>query len=258
MATERVRSIRNAKPRYETSAGEWVPGVTTILGLRAKPALTGWAFKIARDNPNLSSLNDYMDDLAEIGTVVHLLIAAHLKGEQPDLSDHAPSVIDAARPSYNKFLEWERGKTIEVIGAEIPLVSDVYRYGGTIDLVANIDGRTAVLDFKTGKAIYAEYFYQTAAYAQLVKECIGLTVADLRILQIGRTGNEGFGERVLSDYQNYWLAFKALRDLYQAERDIEVFERPKKQAQVVDIEDLRKRGVITRDDTATEKKEENQ
>lgn len=252
MATEKVRSIRNAKPRYETSTGELVPGVTTILQLRAKPALTAWAFRLAKDNPNLASLNNYVDDLAEIGSVAHLLIAAHVQGVQPLLADHSPNVVEAARVPFSKYLEWERGKKIEVIGTELALVSDKYRYGGTIDLVAMVDGRATVLDFKTGRAIYNEYFYQVAAYAQLVKECVGLTVADLRILQIGRTGNEGFGERVVSDYENYWLAFKALRDLYQVERDLEAADKPKKTAQIVDIDALRARGVITRADPATE------
>ena len=245
MATEKVRSIRNAKPRYETSTGEWVPGVTTILQLRAKPALVGWAFKVARDNPNLSALSNYVDDLAEIGSVAHLLITAHLQGTQADLSDHAPSVVEAARVPYNKFLEWQRGKKMDVIGADVAFVSDEYRFGGTLDLLANIDGLVTVVDFKTGRAIYNEYFYQVAAYAKLVEEKLKMRPAALRILQIGRTGNEGFGERVVEDYENYWLAFKALRDLYQVEREIEANDKPKKQAQIVDIDALRAKGVIT-------------
>lgn len=221
MALERTRSVRKIKPRYETTSGEWVPGVTTVIGIRAKDALVGWAFNIGKANPDLSSIRAYTDELAEIGSCAHEIITGKLKGVTPDLRDYTGSVIEAAAVPVRKYDEWAKGKTIELLAADRAYVSDEHRFGGTLDLLARIDGAVTVLDFKTGKAIYPEYFYQCAAYANLVAEVGSLRVDAIRILQIGRTGAEGFTERVMTDWALEWQWFLAARALYQVERDIE-------------------------------------
>ena len=221
MALEKTRSVRKIKPRYETSDGIWCPGVTTVIGLRNKEALVNWAFGVGKTHPELPSIRAYVDELAEIGSASHAIIAARLTGVEPDLSDFTPSTVEAAGVPVAKFEEWRRGKKIEVIAAEKAYVSDTYRYGGTIDLLARIDGQVTVLDAKTGRAIYAEMAYQLAAYANLVAECGGLRVDAVRILQIGRTGAEGFTERIWTDWSLEWSWFKAMRAVYQVERDIE-------------------------------------
>lgn len=224
MTVEQVRSIRRAKPEYRTSSGELVPGVTTIIGLRAKPALTGWAFRVGKENPELGSIHNYVDDLARIGSCAHEVISAHLRDSVADLSDYTANEIEAAKVPVDKFLDWTLGKDIFLLSADRQMVSDAHRFGGTLDVFARINGRHAVLDFKTGKAIYREHLYQVAAYAELLKE-LGERVDEIRVLQIGRTGDEGFTERVLTDWSNHWHAFLALRALYDIEKCIELNER---------------------------------
>lgn len=214
--TEQTKSIRRSKNTYKTSSGELVPGVTTILALRAKPALVNWAFKIARENPTLSSINAYVDDLATIGSCAHHILDSHFKNVDPDLGDYTPNDVQVAKNSVRKYWEWANGKEIEVLEADTEMVSDAWRFGGKLDLYAKIDGRFTVLDLKTGKAIYDEHVMQCAAYAELLREQ-GKQVDEVRILQIGRSEAEGFTERVVGDWQNYWLAFLALRQLYDVE-----------------------------------------
>ena len=254
--TERTKSIRQAKarPRYVTTGGELVPGVTTILSVKAKPALVGWAFNIGKHNPELPSIRAYVDDLAEIGTVVHLRVNADLMGTVPDFSDYAPSVVAQSDVSFEKYLSWKRGRAISLLGAELSLVSDEHRYGGTLDFFGVIDGALTVLDVKTGKAIYPEYFIQAAAYAQLVVEHFHVTPAELRILQIGRTGAEGFAERIVSDFGPYWRAFAACRALYDADKEIDALaEGPgPHRDNVIDIDALR--GIITRATSSEQEK----
>ncbi len=66
--------------------------------------------------------------------------------------------------------------------------------------------------------------YQLAAYANLVAET-GVHVEAVRILQIGRTGAEGFTERIWTDWSLEWEWFKAMRQVYQCERDIETLAK---------------------------------
>lgn len=221
---EKVKSIRRAKSTYKTIAGEIVPGVTTILSLRAKPALVEWGFRIGRENPNLNSLRDYVDDLADIGTCAHQVLDSHLKNIEVDLGDFSPNVVEAAKTSVSKYFDWARGKDIALIAADMELVSERYRFGGKLDVYARIDGVPTVLDFKTGKNIYSEHLYQVAAYAEMLKEQ-GSVVGAIRILQIGRVGSEGFSERVLTEWSNYWQAFLSLRRLYDVEKHIERNEK---------------------------------
>ena len=224
MAVERTKSVRKPKPRYITTDGEWVPGVTTVIGLRAKDALVPWAFKIGKENPELSSIREYVDELASIGSAAHEIIGAHLLGADPDLRDFTPATVEAAAIPVSKYREWAKGKDIQIIASEKQYVSDRFRFGGTVDVLAKIDGVTTILDFKTGKAIYDEMFYQVAAYAELVAET-GLRVDAIRILQIGRTGAEGFTERVMTDWSLEWEWFKAMRAVYQVEMDLKLDSR---------------------------------
>lgn len=216
---ENVRSVRRKRPDYRTSSGEAVPGVTTILGLRAKPALIEWAYRLGVEHPELGSTRNYLDDLARIGTAAHVIIQAHLKGETPDLADFTANEIAAAQVPFTKYLEWEKGKKIKVLAVEEMVVSDKHRYGGSLDVYALVDGRHEVIDLKTGKAIYDEYVMQVSAYAEAKREK-GATVEACRILQIGRTGDEGFTERVTLDWRHPFDAFLCLRRLYQIEFNI--------------------------------------
>jgi PD-(D/E)XK nuclease superfamily protein len=224
MSVEQVKSVRRQKAIYKTSSGEIVPGVTTILALRAKPALVEWGFRIGKDNPNLNTLRDYVDDLADIGTCAHDILNAHFRQTPPDLGDFSPNVVTAAQHSVDKYHEWAKGKDIEVLAQDLELVSDRRRFGGKLDAFLSIDGKRTVVDLKTGRSIYFEHVVQVAAYAEMLREK-GDQVDEVRVLQIGRTGAEGFTERVLDDWANHWAAFLALRDLYAIEKCIEHNER---------------------------------
>ena len=63
-----------------------------------------------------------------------------------------------------------RQHRVDVIAAECQVVSEIHRYGGTLDLVATIDGVPSLLDFKTGRGVYPEHRIQLAAYGQAWNE----------------------------------------------------------------------------------------
>lgn len=214
--TEQTKSTRNVKVSYKTSTGEPVPGVTSILRLRAKDALVNWAFNIGKQNPDLPTVYAYVDDLARIGSCAHLLLDSHLKDKDCDLGDFTPNEVTVAKNSVARYFEWAQGKEIEVIEADGELVSDAHRFGGKFDVYAKVNGKFTVLDFKTGSGLYLENEMQVAAYAELLAEK-GRQVDQCVLLRIGRTATEGFEERVLSEWGNQWLAFLALRQLYDIE-----------------------------------------
>src|SRR5262249_36549226 len=59
---------------------------------------------------------------------------------------------------------------IEVIQAEAPRWSPTHGYVGTGDLIARIDGKLSILDWKTSTRLYPTHFLQTAAYQVAYEE----------------------------------------------------------------------------------------
>lgn len=198
--------------RYKVD-GKAVPGVTTVIGLRAKPALVKWA-----NNLGLAGIDSskFTDDKASIGTLAHAMILDHFTGKQTDVSDYTPNQVDAAENSLLSFYEWEKGKTIKPVLIEAPLTSTI-GYGGTIDLYAVIDGVRTLVDFKTGSGIYDEHYYQLAAYKNLILES-GQPVDQARILNIPRSEDEKFKEEVYTDFTIGWDWFSTMLKIYQIEQ----------------------------------------
>ena len=214
--TEKISRVK-AHTRYITEDGKRVPGVTTILGVIAKPALVRWANKMGLDGIDT---NKYVDRLADIGTLAHYLIQCKLTNVEPDLSTWSPEQLDKATNSVKSFDAWAGQHAIEVIDTELALVSEKYRYGGTVDILARVDGVEGVVDLKTSKAIYDEHLYQAAAYHQLAREN-GYKPKFIQILQIGRTEEEGFSVRYVAGRKvtPYRRVFHAALKLYRQKQE---------------------------------------
>ena len=201
----------NAHQRYRLKDKTIVVGVTTVTNLLAKPQLVPWANKLGLRGIDV---NRFVDDKASIGTLAHDMILCHFKNEACDTSDYSSKQIDAAENSFLSFLEWEKSHEIEVTFVEKQLVSEQYRFGGTIDLFGKIDGIATLTDFKTGSGIFDEYFIQVGGgYRQLLNEneC---NIDRVTILNIPRTEDESFKEETKVDTKDYWEMFYHLLQIY--------------------------------------------
>jgi len=216
MAKDKMKAASKVHTQYKLADGTKIPGTTTVLSVLAKPALVHWAWDLGVKQIDYRK---YVDKLATVGTIAHYLVECHCKGEKPALDAYSKEEISLAENAFISFLEWEKDKEIKYLHNEIVLVSEAYRYGGTIDCVAEINGVPTLLDFKTGKAIYPEMLVQLAAYRHLLKEN-GYSVDEVRILRIGRDESEGFEERKETDLWTHWEMFKCLRQVYELNKAI--------------------------------------
>lgn len=201
---------------YKTSDGQRVPSVTTYLEVLAKPALIHWAWELGVQGLDYRKVRDQAGDT---GTLVHYLILSALKGEKPDLSMYSPQELATSVSPMSKFEEWRAGHILEPILLETPLVSEKYRFGGTPDFYGGIDGKLTLLDFKTGKDVYQEAFYQMAAYKELLIEN-GHEVEAIKILRIGKSDDEGFEERAIGNTESHFQLFLACQEIYELQKDI--------------------------------------
>lgn len=207
-----------AKVLYKTANGQIVPGVTTVLGVLAKPALIHWAWKLGMEGIDYKK---FRDKAAGIGTLAHYLVECDLSGSTPELSTYSADDINLAENCLLSYYEWRKGKTVKPIYTEWPCVSERWKFGGTLDFYGEIDGQLTLLDLKTGKAIYDEHTMQLAAYVQLLKEQ-GCPVQKIRVLRIGRDETEGFEERLtaIEQLKPYWEAFRHALGIYNVQKKI--------------------------------------
>ena len=191
---------------YKDRSGKRVPGVTTVIGVLEKPALIPWAWGLGMKGIDYRK---FRDDKADIGTLTHEMILADLKEKECDTSDFTANQIDQAHICFKKYQDWKKKNTLEQIIIEKPIVSEEYRYGGTVDLYCVLNGTPTLIDYKTTKAVYDEMSIQLAAYKHLIEESYKYEVTECKILRIGRNEEEGFEERT---FNNTGLSFKIFRN----------------------------------------------
>jgi len=203
---------------YQNEAGVRIPGTTTVLGVLNKPLLVPWA-----NNLGLQGINvrDYVDDKADIGTLVHEMMFCDLKGNKVDTSYYTGQQIDIAKNSFKKYLDWKKQHTIEPIVLEEPMVSEQFQFGGTIDNYCLLDGVFTLIDYKTCKALYPEHFIQVTAYRQLLKEN-GYKVKNCAILRVGRVDMEGFEFQEIhkKKIELCWKMFKYCLGIYNLQKQL--------------------------------------
>jgi hypothetical protein len=135
--------------------GRWYPRVTSILNIKAKPAL----YHFYGSQPSYYAAQAVTDRSAIEGTRIHEAAQAILLGEDPEV----PGDIAPAIAAFRGFIAREP-ITTEPEHIERRIWHPEARYAGTIDILGTMKGRLGVIDIKTSQAIYRDYNLQTAAY----------------------------------------------------------------------------------------------
>lgn len=139
----------------------WYPRVTKILEVKAKPGLEVFF----REMESFSSAEDVKNKSASEGSLVHETIESLIKGENTNILEEIKPAIEA----FQKFRD-KNHILFHPQFVERQVWSSRYRYAGTIDALATINGKFGVLDIKTSSGFYSEYNLQTAAYTLALDE----------------------------------------------------------------------------------------
>ena len=165
-----------------TLDGKRLTGVTTILGVIAKPALIGWAARMACEYvaENLKNLDDLenvlllaknahaqkRDKAADVGTSIHEWIENWIKDSSIALPEDLVALAQA-----EQFVEWSTKNKVKFLESEKRMYSEKLWFAGTCDAVAVIDGKKYVVDFKTMAKMWDKTpFFQTAGYQIMLEE----------------------------------------------------------------------------------------
>lgn len=222
-------NFTKAHQRYRTKDSTIVPGVTTILNLLNKPALVPWAWKLGMQGLDYRKV---VGQAASIGTIAHYLVECYLKGEEPELEEYSPADLAQATLAAQGFVEWWEVQGLKVVGSEVMLVSERWRYGGSLDIVCEkvSTGKLWLLDIKTSKGIYDEMRYQLAAYWRLWDEnqapenktfMKGRLITEAHIIQLDKeTGTPHF-HPMGTTLDTEWEIFQHLRAIYSLQKQVD-------------------------------------
>lgn len=146
-----------------TVGGRPFVGVTTVIGsVIRKPGLEKWIGELGN-----REAERVRTKAASHGTLVHAL-AALVVEDVPSIpmgEEDAP-----AQAQLDAFTEWYERFVGEVYAVELIVANPTYQYAGALDFLVRMKGDSVptVVDVKSGKAVYPEHRYQTAAYRKPV------------------------------------------------------------------------------------------
>lgn len=217
-----AHTVYRLEPRRGQTQGDRVPSVTTILQGVGSDALMSWANRQGLDGIDIR--RDFR--ARNIGTIAHKGIEWVLRGggdEKPDVSEFAPELVEAGRHTFDNWKKWYAEHEVEPLHMEVPLVHQQLAYGGTFDLLANVDGITTLVDWKTkdgDPSPYPSHFVQLSAYAELLRVNDYPQPERLMVVAVSRTQDHPvpFRTEVVPEWSAHFEVFRAALDLYRARR----------------------------------------
>jgi genome maintenance exonuclease 1 len=196
----------NGTRLYATPDGRRYPSVTTILAEHGREALEAWRKRIGQEEAAKIGQR-----AAARGTKVHTYTESYLKNEPIDfgLNIFTQEIFNTFKPVL--------GPINNIHCQETRMFSHHLRLAGTVDCIAEYDGRLSIIDFKTASKpkkhdwIHS-YFMQCAAYAIMYEELTGIPVPQLVVL----VAVEDDAPQVFVEKRNPWVpGLLKYRDIYE-------------------------------------------
>jgi hypothetical protein len=185
----------NGKRHYLVE-GVPYPSVTTVLSSLSKDGLNEWVKRVGEEKAE-----KIKNAAADRGTKLHHMCEQYLRNN-PEYADGMMPNIVALFKQVQPWLD----KNVEFIyGNEIALFSHSLQTAGRCDLIAQIDGKPSILDFKTStnekKEEWIEsYFLQVTAYSVMFEEMYGFPIEDIHIFICTETGAAQHFKKIPKDY----------------------------------------------------------
>ncbi len=164
--------------RFYCLENELLPSVTTVLSSITNEHIEEWRKSVGED-----VANTIMRRGASRGTLAHKMWEEYLRNDVNFAKGAMPLAVDL----FKQLQPW-LDKNIDLLyGNEIQLFSRRLRTAGRCDALGLVNGRPAIIDFKTStrqktKDKIHNYFLQVTCYAMMVGEMYGMQVDDAYIL----------------------------------------------------------------------------
>lgn len=199
--------------------------VTSVLdNVLAKPQLQYWfgqqVYRATVADPTISekealSAPYKISDKAKArGSAVHSIVEVFKAGT--DFETFMATVAEEHRGYAQAFWRWVNDYHPDISAHERSVFSPKYGYAGTLDMLATVNGSLGIVDCKTSKDIYPNFWLQLSAYRQALKE-EGTEVEWTAILLLQEDGGYKY-EVSTQDLFRQFFACKVLWDWQNAEK----------------------------------------
>jgi ATP-dependent exoDNAse (exonuclease V) beta subunit len=186
------------------------PSVTSITSQLAKEAIKKWRKRVGTKKANAITTK-----ATRQGTKAHILIEEYIQGHE--LPESMPNEMEL----YLGFKKIADAHIDNIRSIEGQMMSDYLRVAGTVDLIAEYDGKLSVIDWKTSAKQKKHewvhgYFMQEAAYAVMFEENTQVPIQQLVTIISCSDGEQ----QIFVEKRDDWIQkFIELRETYDRVSD---------------------------------------
>jgi genome maintenance exonuclease 1 len=171
------------------------------LGILGKAEILAWRARVGEAEANKISSR-----AARRGTAIHSLCEDYLLNKEVNPGPFDLETFGSIRPYLDNI------NNIHCL--ETQLYSDYLQVAGTVDCIAEYEGKLSIIDFKTSKRIKTRddihgYFMQTSAYAVMFEERTGIPVGRLVIIMSVDDENTLVFKEKRDDWINNFIELRA-------------------------------------------------
>lgn len=199
---------------YKNRYGEDVPRVNEVLRhIGDSSSLCKWAnylglFKRQKYDAVLS-------EYSSVGEYAHNMINDYINNQENNY-EISNNLYSMASNAYSGFKKWyddiSKNNIVNVVFSEYMIVGD--KYGGTIDLLIEINGLIYLVDFKTSSSIKINHILQLCAYKSLLKEVENIEISGMLILKSDKNNPDCYTEYMILNDDNNQDFIQACTDCF--------------------------------------------
>ena len=219
--------------QIKAHGGIYLPSVTWILEKYPKDE---FFYKWLANQPGEDAAQRLKERGGDRGTKVHHAIEKLILGKKIERDDRYFSELTETEERLKTdewralvaFADWWKKHRPAVISIEKTVYSLRQGYAGTVDFIGVIQetcgerncpcvdmkGKIALIDWKTGKAVYPAYKAQVAAYVQANEERKGPKVECAAVLLLGTKHKNKYLFEQASNLDDSFAAFSAVKVLF--------------------------------------------
>jgi len=178
-----TRTSINGNRFYSTSDGNKYPSITTVVGFHTRQGIMAWRRRVGEEEANRISRES-----ASRGTKIHTICEDYLNNKPNYADGHEEEHVSM----FNQFqAAIDRINNIKC--QETAMYSDKLGVAGTVDCIAEFDGKLSIIDFKTKRKEMRKewadsHFMQCAGYGQMWEEHTNIPIEQLVVLVTTATG----------------------------------------------------------------------
>ena len=199
---------------YKTPVAAY-PSVTSVISFINAHKFAEWRKRVGNEEANRKSKH-----ATTRGTKLHRVFEVYLQnGDYKSLEEYKVPLIQMMFKAAKSAMD---DRLNNIYQQETPMYSDKLCLAGTVDLICEVDGELAIVDFKTSAKEKPEewledYFVQLSAYWAMFSEKTGIVPRKLVVFLVGENGDVQIVERknimdYLTTLQDYASKFIQHRD----------------------------------------------